>query len=53
MFIMIQEHTGTQYDLKTQTNMDGRSTHDPHWKSPNYKTWNGIFFAHDTYGFSQ
>ena len=34
-------------DLEINKREDGRPTNDLHWKPINYKTWDGIFYAHD------
>jgi hypothetical protein len=36
--------------FKNERREDGRPTYDLHWKSPNYKTWNDILYAHDFNG---
>ena len=47
---MFQDTLGHVKDFKNECGEDGRSTHDLHWKPINYKTWDGIFYAHDLDG---
>ena len=50
MGLMFQDTLGHVKDFKNECGVDGRSTYDPHWKPPNYKTWDGILYAHDFNG---
>jgi len=47
---MFQDTLGHVKDFKNDMRVDGRTTYDLHWKSSNYKTWDGIFYAHDFNG---
>ena len=37
-------------DLEINKREDGRPVYDFHWKPLNYKTWDGILYAHDLDG---
>ncbi len=50
---MFQDTLGHVKDFKNECGEDGRSTHDLHWNPINYKTWDGIFYAHDIDGFKK
>ena len=46
----IWRHSESRWDFKSDNGVVGRSTYDPHWKPINYKTWDGILYAHDFNG---
>ena len=44
---MFGDTLGHIQDFKNDTRLDGRPTYDLHWKPINYKTRDGILYAHD------
>ena len=47
---MFQDMRGHLQDFKRKRKRYGRPTYDFHWKPLNYKTWDGILYAHDFNG---
>ena len=57
MYVGITNSHGTTQNTKLETqniifvgSLNGRPTYDLHWKPINYKTWDGILYAHDLDG---
>ena len=47
---MFWNTVGNVQDFKNECGEVGRPTYDLHWKPINYKTRNGILYAHDPDG---